>query len=404
VSKPGAVLFRPSYSATTLNCPGSLRASLDAPDTAGYDAAVGTVFHELIAHWQLVGRRPGYLLGQTRSIQGHEVQFDEEMFTFAAECLDHYARLPGERHVEVKVDISSLTPIANQTGTADLIIAKPGVLHIIDWKYGTGVQVFAKHNSQGLCYAWGAFERFDPIYDFDTIHIHIAQPRLDHYDEWRIGRADLYEFAEWARTQWDEAWSGKASRMPSPKACQWCRVKVTCPANQALLEAIADDTFDVLEEGIAVSPGDQLDPAPVIKFTGPAELDTARLAWIYQYRRLVETWFRLIGEELLARGLAGEDLGDWKIGQGRQGRREWIDEDEAAEALGEVGLSAEQLWLRYLASPAQAEKWLRAIGIKGDLNKRFLAALTVRANGKPTLMPCEDNRRSLDEVADESFQ
>lgn len=369
---------------------------------AGYDAAVGTVFHELIAHWQLIGARPDYLAGQTRIIKEHEIGFDDEMFTYAEECLNYYAHIPGERHVEVTVDISSLTPIPGQSGTSDLIIVNDRTIDVIDWKYGKGVKVFAKNNSQGLCYAWGAFQKFGGT--FDTIRIHIAQPRLEHYDLWEIDQDTLYEFAEWARVQWAEAYSGKGRFKPSNKACQWCRAKVGCPAYQALLETIADESCEVLEE-ITVVPGTIQDSRPDITLTRPAQLSTERLAWLYQYRGLLERWFRLVGEELIARGLAGDDLGGmWKVGEGRLGRRTWVDEEIAAIALKRLGLNESDLWPRELASPATVEKLLRNAGIKGELNKRYIGMFTHRANGKPTLLPVNDSRMSYDEVADDTFE
>lgn len=411
---PPEVVFRPSYSATTLYCPGSLRPSMDAPDTAGYDAAVGTVFHDILAIWQKVGVRPHYMVGLTRTIKQprsgakHHVVIDEDMFVYGQQCIDHYADIPGKRYVEVRVDISSLTPIAGQSGTADLIICQPHILTVIDWKYGTGVQVFAEHNTQGLCYAWGAFQRYDDEYDFKTIRIHIAQPRLNHWDVWEISRAQLYEFADWARNQWALGWSGNADRVPSPKACQWCRVKAPCPARQAQLQAIANDSFDILDE-VSLSPTQQQEVVgadhPKISLTSPAELSTERLAWIYRYRKSMEQWFKAIGEELLERGLQGEDLGGlYKVGQGRQGNREWADEEKAAAALTRLGIDPEALWSRTLVSPKTVEGLLRAVNVKGKLNKEYIDVFTTRTPGKLTLMPVKDNRLGLEEIVEQSFE
>lgn len=408
------VSFRPSYSATTLNCPGSLRPSLNAPDTAGYDAAVGTVFHELLALWLTTGRKPDHLLGRTRVItkpvtgEQFKILIDDDMFVFGQACVDRYADIRGKRYVEVKVDISSLTPITGQTGTADLVICDPGVLDVVDWKYGTGVKVFAKENTQGLCYAWGAFVRFDGIYKFRTIRIHIGQPRLGHYDVWEIDRVRLYEFARWARKQWSLAWSGKGPRVPSPHACQWCRVRTRCAAHQALLEAIVDDTFEVLDE-VSLAPEEQqavvVADNPDVTLTPPSELSTERLAWIYQYRKQMEDWFKEIGEELLRRGLEGDDLGGlYKVGQGRQGNRAWTDEERAANALMRLGIAENALWSRSLVSPKQVEGLLRAIGVKGKLNRDYLAMFTERAPGKLTLMPASDERMSIEQVVDETFE
>ena len=94
--EPAQVKFRPSYSATSLNCPGSLLASLAAPDSSGYAAAEGTLFHRVIAEWQLSGERPIWLAGQPFIIDGHTVEVDEEMFVHAETCLDRYAGIPGQ--------------------------------------------------------------------------------------------------------------------------------------------------------------------------------------------------------------------------------------------------------------------------------------------------------------------
>ena len=398
------VKFRPSYSVTTLHCPGSLLPSLEAPDTAGYEAAVGTVFHSVIAEWQQSGMPPRYRLGMKEQVDNWTVPVDEDMFVYAEECLSRYDGIPGNRFVEVTVDISSLTPINNQSGTADLIIVQPGILDIVDWKYGKGVQVFAPHNTQLLCYAWGAFDRFDLMYEFETIRLHIAQPRLNHYDMWEIDREQLHEFAVWARRQWARAWRKGASRFPGPRQCQWCRVRVPCPARQAAMERIADATFDPVVE-IEVTPEQQAAlTETAIGFTPPAELDTRRLAWIYQYRRSLEVWMREIGEELIRRGIAGEDLGGlWKVVEGRQGRRRWVDDEVAAASLRQLGLGEDDLWTRELASPAQIERLLKRIGVTGQLATDFLGLYTARSAGKPALAPTADNRMDLNLVVEETF-
>src|SRR5712671_3752588 len=96
----GGSIFRPSYSATWLNCLGSLHPSRFARDNAGEDAAIGTVFHWLMAEWQTNGR-PDHWLGQIFPVEKEDrsevfnVECDEEMFHYGQECLDYYADLPG---------------------------------------------------------------------------------------------------------------------------------------------------------------------------------------------------------------------------------------------------------------------------------------------------------------------
>jgi hypothetical protein len=395
--------FRPSYSATTLNCPGSLLPSLEVADTAGYEAAVGTAFHMLIAEWLRDRERPSFMLGKTVPIDQWTVTIDREMFAYAEECIARY-NLSGRYLVEHKVDISGLTPIGQQSGTADVIVLRSGVLEIIDWKYGTGVQVFAKHNTQLLCYGWGAYQELRHLGAIEAIRLHIGQPRLSHYDMWEVTPDQLREFGVWARAQWAAAYQAGAPRYPSHKACQWCRVRLRCPARQAALERIVDETFDIVDE-IEVSQDEQANLIdPVLLVTPPAELSTERLAWIYQYRRSIEVWFREIGEELLKRGTQGDDLGGlWKIVIGRQGNRTWTDPEGAAGALQRMGLDPAELWTRTLASPAQVERMLVATGITGATSSDCIGLLTHRALGKPTLVPADDTRTDLTEIITETF-
>lgn len=407
-------LFRPSYSATWLNCLGALRPSISAADNAGYEAAVGTVFHWLIADWQENGR-PSNWLGTVLQVEkewgdGHfDVEVDEDMFYYAEECLDRYSSIPGDRFVEVRVDISDLTPIPKQGGTADLVILSPGILNTIDWKYGLGVQVFAKSNTQLLLYAWGAFTRWDDTYHFEIIRLNIAQPRLGHFDVWEISREELIEWAAWAKNRAHGAWERNADRTPSPKACQWCKVAVGCPAlevlRQSLVEQTLDDAFDdpsfampvtAADMALVVSEGSEMTVVP----PDPANLPTRQLARIFAYRAMMVRWFQQIAAELVERAEAGEDLaGLWKLVESGTKRR-WRNEEEAAAKFRLLGLGDDDIWEQKLASPAQIEKKLRSVGVRGELGKAFVRTLAFKPRGKPTLAPTGDARSALPDLAD----
>lgn len=49
-------------------------------------------------------------------------------------------------------------------------------MHVIDYKHGLGILVSAEDNPQMKCYALGALELFDDIYDIDTVSMTIYQP------------------------------------------------------------------------------------------------------------------------------------------------------------------------------------------------------------------------------------
>jgi hypothetical protein len=405
----GGSIFRPSYSATWLNCLGALQPSRWAPDTAGIDAAIGTVFHSLIAEWQMAGR-PDHWLGSVIEITNEaatktfQVEVDEEMFYHGENCLRYYEDIPGDRFIETKVDISDITPIPNQKGTADLAICSMFVLDIVDWKYGKGVQVWAEKNTQELLYAWGFFKLYDHIYHFRTIRLHIAQPRFNHFDVWEITREELIGWADWMRERAHAAWKRGAPRTPGPKQCQWCKVTGGCSALEIRLAEIADQTFDdgdITEEQMTTSIALNAPLAPK-GLPDPMMLPTANLAKIRDYRKLFEAYFKACDEELLHRLIGGETADGWKVVDGRT-RRRYRNEKRAVEKYKLVGLTEDEIFVKKIVSPAQAEKLLRSIGIGGKLMKDFLGMLTENPKGKPTLAPDGDNRLSVPNVIDGVF-
>lgn len=419
-------VFRPSYAPTWANCAGSLLPSRYARDTAGYDAAVGTVFHWLIAAWQQEGRasvdnwlNSVFSIDKTDSNDTFEVTCDQEMFDYAEECLARYENIPGDRYVETYVDISSVTPIPKQGGTADLAICYrpnrhfrrglqklfPGLdftkasLDIIDWKYGKGVQVFVENNIQILLYAWGFFVKYDADYHFEVIRLHIAQPRKNYFGVWQISRQELIDFADWIRVKAREAWKRNAPKTVSLKACQWCKVRMNCVALENAREAMADLAFDIIEEPVTVARQKEIvaaDTLPARRLPPAVELNIEQLSNIAKYSRLFESWFKDVRTELTARAQQGEDVGpDWKLVEGRT-RRRWKNDKRAAREMMLLGISEDELYEQKIVSPNQAEKLLRHVGVGGNLMKAYLKPLITKPPGQMTLAPVGDNRVALE--------
>ena len=59
-----------------------------------------------------------------------------------------------------------------------LLLMKLTKRHIIDLKYGKGVSVEAEQNTQAMLYALGVIDDLGFMYEFDTVVIHIYQPRI----------------------------------------------------------------------------------------------------------------------------------------------------------------------------------------------------------------------------------
>lgn len=414
LGEDGRRIFRPSYSATFLNCAGSLLPSLEAEDIGSWEAAEGTVFHSIMSIWQTEGR-PDYLLGQTITVSNkrkdgteeiYTVVVDEDMFSYGEICLEKYENIVGDVYVETFVDISEITPVPNQGGTADKAICKIGVLDIIDWKYGKGVQVFALRNTQLLLYALGFFYAYDWIYHFQVIRLHIAQPRFDHWDVWEITREDLLAFAEEARAKMLLNMDPHAARQPGPKQCQWCKVRRGCAGWEAARSDLCDLTFTAMDEPVTYDR--QLEiiaREPGLPALVPVEqLSTHQLERILSYRKIMEAWFKDAHETLVERGIRDSgELALFKVVNGRS-KRAYVSEDDAVEAYYRLGLDDDDIYERKLKSPNKMEPELRKLGIRRNLMKAWLRLIAPPQPGRPTLTISDDARAEIPNVVDQTFE
>ncbi|WP_446923914.1 DUF2800 domain-containing protein, partial [Klebsiella pneumoniae] len=77
-----------------------------------------------------------------------------------------------------RVDFTKWVP--EGFGTSDVVVLSDKTIEIIDLKYGKGVPVDAYLNPQLMLYALGAVDKYDIIYEFETVRMTIIQPRLDN--------------------------------------------------------------------------------------------------------------------------------------------------------------------------------------------------------------------------------
>ena len=91
--------------------------------------------------------------------------------------------------IEQRLDFSRWVP--EGFGTGDCLIVADKILHIIDFKYGVGILVAAENNPQMMCYALGALDIYDGIYDIEEVRMTIFQPRRENISFWDISKADL---------------------------------------------------------------------------------------------------------------------------------------------------------------------------------------------------------------------
>lgn len=407
----GHSVFAPSASAMWIGCPGSLIPNLLEPDDAGYEAAEGTVAHEVAETWLRTGRKPEHLVGTVREIVNGEntfsVEITDTMLDYVEEYFDWCSALPGHHYVEVRVDISPLTPIPNQTGTSDHIAVEPGRLTVTDLKYGTGVLVSAAANTQALLYGYGAFLEYDEWYEFEEIVLRICQPRLGNFDTYTLSRKELLEFGEYVKKQARIAWQLNAPRRPSEKACKWCRVKHSCAALAALAEDVLSGAYVEEEQGFMdedlTALKDRIDKGMLYLGGRPlAELTVNQMAEIQQFSSLIGGWLKAVEAHLTAAAVKGETVPGHKVVNGRS-KRVFTDEKAAARKLADLGIDKDVMYETQLISPSKAEELLKKEGWKQKELPALLAGLVSHPPGNPKLVPDTDRRHALREDAGSAF-
>ena len=407
----GHSVFAPSASAMWIGCPGSLIPNLLESDDAGYEAAEGTVAHEVAETWLSTGRKPEHLIGTVREIVNGEntfsVEITDTMLDYVELYVDWCRALPGHHYVEVRVDISPLTPIPNQTGTSDHIAVEPGRLTVTDLKYGTGVLVSATKNTQALLYGYGAFLKYDEWYEFEEIVLRIGQPRLDNFDTYTLSRKELLEFGEYVKQQARIAWQLNAPRYPSEKACKWCRVKHSCAALAALAEDILSGAHVEEDQGFMdedLTPlKDRIDRGMLYLGGRPlAEMSVDQMAEVQRYSSLIGGWLKAVEAHLTSLAMEGQAVPGHKVVSGRS-NRVFTDEEAAARKLAALGIDKDALYETQLISPSKAEELLKKKGRKPKELPALLDGLVSRSPGSPKLVPESDRRHALREDAGSAF-
>jgi hypothetical protein len=348
-----------------LTCLGSVDAEKGIKDASSANADEGSAAHELA---EIVLEKGGCAHDHVGNflIEMNTHVVTEEMADYVQQYVDYVASVGGVQFYEERVNYSDWVP--EGFGTSDVIAINGDTLDIIDLKYGKGVQVFAEENPQGLLYALGAYSEYGFIYDFNTVRIHIVQPRLDHIDVWEISVKDLLKWGAWVSEQAQRINEGNAPRTPGEKQCQWCKAKATCPALKSYTEAIIMSGFEELDT------------------PNPDTLNDSQLRKALESKKLIESWLTAVEKLVNERLQKGEAFPGFKLVAGRS-LRKWEDEVDAIIKLDL--LLGEQAYEKKLLTPAKAEKVL------GKAKAKEIQDLIIKPEGKPTLAPESDKRKSI---------
>lgn len=276
--------------------------------------------------------------------------------------------------VEEKLDFSEWVP--EGFGTGDAVIIANGTCHIIDLKYGKGVEVSAVNNPQCRLYALGAISVYDMIYDFNKVKVHIFQPRLNNIS---IEELEVEELLAWGNDvvlpAAKLADAGEGEFNPGENQCKFCKAKATCKAR-------ADAMIDAYKE---------------VEDTDPRLLDQQRISEALGYIKNMEAWCKELKAYALDQMLQGINYDGYKLVEGRA-NRVIINEDEMVAELHSAGFTDNDI--KQLKSLTELEE------LVGKKQFEIIGAgLIEKPKGKPTIAPITDRRPVYQKVdVEEAFK
>lgn len=355
-----------------LICTPSAKLEETLPDTTSEAAKKGTLAHE-IAELKLrkvfvepIGARKfNAALKKFKENLLYEPDMDTNTTAYLeyVQSIVHSYRSPPYVTIERKVDLRTYVP--ESFGTSDCIVIGGKQLHVIDYKNGQGKPVTAEDNSQMKLYALGALRAYSLLYDIETVHLAIVQPKVwDRPSEWSLPAADLLAWGESIKPIAQLAFNGTGEYVPGDH-CGFCRAKDTCRAR--------------VEQYFSAGSLAPMKP-PLISWEEVGEA-------LIKGEGIV-SWYNDLKKLALAEILKGGEVQGWKAVEGR-GSRDYFDLDQAFVHLQENGIAEAVLYMRQPLTLPALEKEL---GKKQYVELLEDAGHVVKRSGAPTLAPIEDKR------------
>lgn len=354
-----------------LQCPPSALLCSKAGDTTSEFAIQGTDAHSLCEY------KLKTALGQETSDPTENLTyFNEEM----ADCADMYVQYVMEQLaavketckdplvlVEQRLDFSRWVP--QGFGTGDCVIVADGVLSITDMKFGCGLLVEAERNPQLMCYALGALDLFDGIYDIEQVSMTIFQPRRENISTDTISKKELLSWADNTLKPTAQLAAKGEGEFKAGEHCRFCKVKAICRKRAEYNLELA--RYD---------------------FTMPSTLEDEEIEAILSKADMLVSWASDVKEYALQQAVSGKEWHDWKIVEGRSNRR-YVNEHAVAETVEKAGFDPYE------------HKVLGITAMTKLLGKTkfedMLSGFIEKPQGKPTLVPMSDKRPAIHTAAND---
>ena len=358
----GHAILSASSSDRWLHCPPSARLCESYDDKGSDYAAEGTDAHAL-CEYKLRRALGMEAKDPTENLSWFNEEMDDCANSYVAYVLEQVEDAKQTCAdpvvlIEQRVDFSRW--VESGFGTADCIIIADGTLQMCDYKHGLGILVSAERNPQMQCYALGALELFDGIYDIDTVCMTIYQPRRDNVSTYVLPKDELYRWAdELLKPTADLAFAGDGNFLCG-EWCAFCKAKHDCRARAETNMELARYDFKL-----------------------PPLLTDEEVEEILTRIDDLVSWATDIKEYALQQAISGKAWNGWKLVEGRSNRK-YTNDSAVADAISKAGFDPYE------------HKVLGVTAMQKLLGKpRFdelLAPYIEKPQGKPTLVPESDKR------------
>lgn len=296
----------PSSAHRWIHCTASADVEYKLPEVESPYAKEGTLAHKLCE------QKLNFFLEGKKYHVSPEVDADMEAFT--NEYRDYVIALHNEAfmkddnlevYVEKKLKLTDWIP--RGFGTADCIIAYNDQLHVIDFKYGKGVQVFAEENEQLKCYGLGALDLIKTK-EINDVYLHIIQPRLDHIDVAHYSSKELLEWGESILKPKAVEAFGNDGIFLAGEWCRFCKASSDCKARNEQLTKDLEEAKESMNDRV----------------------------YILEHMDEWMGWLKEVQASSLEKALNGEIIPGFKAVNGR-GKRIITDSEKVAAVLKEAG-------------------------------------------------------------------
>ena len=354
-----------------LSCPPSAKLCAEQEDQVSPYAKEGTDAHSLCEYKveKALGRNPEDPTDNLDYYNNEMENCAESYCSYVMEQIEEAKTHCPDPQVLIEQRLDFSKWVERGFGTGDCVIIADDTLHIIDYKHGLGVLVQADNNPQMMCYALGALEMFDFIYDIKTVKMTIFQPRRENISTFSMSKEELLTWADEVLAPTAAlAYEGKGE-FKAGEHCQFCKVKATCRKRAEYNMELAAYDFEL-----------------------PAKLEESEIAEILPKIDQLISWANDIKDYALQQALSGVSYQGFKVVEGKSNRK-YTDEKAVASVVENNGYDPYE------------KKLLGITAMTSLLGKKkfeeLLGGLVAKPPGKPALVPESDKRPALNTAKDD---